>query len=141
MNDDLEYLRNFRRRVVRMAAGLTLVVCASSALLGYGAVALGFGFGSAVSIAGFSLAVSKSLKLLCIGKPSEAAAYSFKWFLPRFLLYGLALLIGARYSWIDFASVVAGILLCNAILVLYEPIMSRFSASTKRGSGVFSGEI
>ena len=141
MDDKFKYMRDFRRRVVRIAAGLAFVVCASSALLGYGAVAIGFGLGSAVSIAGFSLAVSKSLKLFCIGKPNQAAAFSFKWFVPRFLLYGLALLIGARYSWINFASVVAGIFLCNAILILYEPVLIRFFASSKTGSGAFSGEI
>jgi len=132
---------DFRRRVVRIATGSALVICASSVLLGYWAVALGFGLGSVVSIAGFPFAAKKSLRLFSIGKSSSAAAFSFKWFLPRFLLYGLALLIGARYSPVDFASVVVGIFLCNVILVLYEPVISRFFASSKRGSGAFTGEI
>jgi len=132
---------DFRRSVVRIAASSALIICASSALLGYWAIALGFGLGSVVSIVGFSLAAKKSLMLFSIGRSTSAAAFSFKWFLPRFLLYGLALLIGARCSWIDFASVVAGIFLCNVILILYEPVISRFVASSKRRSGLFSGEV
>jgi len=132
---------DFRRRVVRIATGAALIVCASSVLLGYWAVALGVGLGSLASIAGFLLAAKKSLRLFSIRESRSAAAFSFKWFLPRFFLYGLALLVGTQYSRVDFASVVVGIFLCNVILVLYEPLLSRFFASQKRGSGAFTGEV
>ena len=133
--EQVGYTLNFGRRVVRIAALLAGAVCGSAALLGRVEVALGFGLGSLVSTAGFWFAVKKSLSLLSTSHPKRAPALTFKWFVPRYLLYGLALLIGAKFASVDFTSVVCGILLCNAILVLYEPVICRFMPEEKDLSG------
>jgi len=134
IDEQKECLFDFRRRVTTVAAGAALVVCALSVLMGYWGVALGFGLGSVASIAAFWFAVKKSLRLLVIADSNRAAAHSFAWLVPRFLLFGLALLVGAKYSSVSFAAVAAGIFLCHIILVLYEPVISRFYADSKRAS-------
>jgi len=102
---------------------------------------LGFGLGSVASIVAFGFAAKKSLGLFSIKESRVAAAFSFKWFLPRFLLYGLAILVGAKCAQFNLASTAAGIFLCNAVLILYEPVISRFFSSAKEAPGAFSGEI
>ncbi|MCD6328529.1 ATP synthase subunit I [bacterium] len=136
MNDQVIYIRDFGRRVIKIASLIAGVVCASALLLGYTGVALGFGLGSIVSIAGFWFAARKSVGLLSVRNSKMAAAISFKWFLPRFMLYGLALLIGAKYSSVDFVSVVVGTFVCNLVLVIYEPVIARFLPGLKRTSEV-----
>ncbi|MBN1593560.1 MAG: hypothetical protein JW941_10000 [Candidatus Coatesbacteria bacterium] len=104
-------------------------------------VALGFGFGAVVSIVAFGFAVSKSLGLLAIRGSRAAAAFSFKWFVPRIALYGAALLVSSKLSYFDFASTVAGVFLCNAVLILYEPLICRFYSSSDKPIKAFSREI
>lgn len=139
MDAQTELLFSFRRRVIKVAAGAVLVVCGSCVFMGYWGVALGFGLGAVASIAGFWFAVKKSLRLLVIADSNRAAAYSFAWLVPRFLLFGLALAIGAKYSSVSFAAVAAGIFLCHVILVLYEPVISRFGAGPGEAPGVSRG--
>ena len=125
--------------MIKVAAGAALAVCASCMFMGYWGVALGFGLGSAASIAAFWFAVKKSLRLLVIADSSRAAAHSFAWLVPRFLLFGLALLIGAKYSSVSFAGAAVGIFLCHIILILYEPVISRFAAGSGEAPGVSRG--
>lgn len=124
--EQVGYALQFTKRVVRVTAAVAGAVCGAAVLLGHDAVALGFGLGALASVVGFWFAFRKSLSLLSASSPKMAPALAFKWFIPRYLLYGAALLVGSRLESVSFPAVVCGVLLCNAMLVLYEPVISRF---------------
>jgi len=129
-DEEVREMFDFRRRVIRIATTAVLCVCGLFFALGFFSIALGFALGSTASILGFLFAVSKSQGLLAITSSRRAAVYAWKCFLPKYLLYAVVLFIGAKVEAFSFPAVAVGVFLCNVILILYEPVISKLSAKS-----------
>ena len=119
------YIFHFRRRVLKASAVIAGSVCFVAWGLGFPSTALGFAIGAAASIVGFCFAVKRSLRLLAIRSPKQAAAFAWASFLPRYLLYAIALWVGASYPAASFAAVAVGVFICNLVVAAYEPVICR----------------